>query len=182
MVSENHPFSVTELASRLNIPVNSVFRILKELENRKYLEKDHTNSTYTLTGKLYYMGNVIGSRISLKAAAQHYLRKFWEHTNETVILTVFGSDYSTLIFDQLISTEPIKFVSTIGIEFSSYSSAMGKAMLAFLPPEELKQYLQNVEMKPVTPYTITSPVLLAKELEEVQKKDMRLIWKNLLLV
>ena len=131
MATEDKPFSVTELATRLDVTVNSVFRILKELETLQYIVKNESDSTYTLTAKLYYLGISLSSRISLKHSAQPFLTRLREETHETVLLTTFGQHYATLIVDQQISSEPIKFISTAGLEYASYSSAMGKAMLAF---------------------------------------------------
>ena len=75
MATEDKPFSVTELATRLDVTVNSVFRILKELETLQYIVKNESDSTYTLTAKLYYLGISLSSRISLKHSAQPFLTR-----------------------------------------------------------------------------------------------------------
>ena len=149
MATEDKPFSVTELATRLDVTVNS-------------------DSTYTLTAKLYYLGISLSSRISLKHSAQPFLTRLREETRETVLLTTFGQHYATLIVDQQISSEPIKFISTAGLEYASYSSAMGKAMLACLSTQELEDYLSWVNFAKVTEYTISSPDELRRELVQVR--------------
>lgn len=169
MAAEDKPFSVTELATRLNVPVNSVFRILKEMESLQYIIKNPQDSTYTLTAKLYYLGASISTRVSLKNAAAPYLTRLRALTRETTLLTTFGNHYSTLIMDQKVSSEPIKFISTVGLEYASYSSAMGKAMLAWLPPAELKTYLIETELVKVTDSTIISPEILRKELALIRQ-------------
>lgn len=168
MATEDKPFSVTELATRLDVTVNSVFRILKELETLQYIVKNESDSTYTLTAKLYYLGISLSSRISLKHSAQPFLTRLREETRETVLLTTFGQHYATLIVDQQISSEPIKFISTAGLEYASYSSAMGKAMLACLSTQELEDYLFWVNFAKVTEYTISSPDELRRELVQVR--------------
>jgi IclR family acetate operon transcriptional repressor len=46
---------------------------------------------------------------------------------------------------------------------------MGKAMLAFLPPESVQSYIDRmVPLKRYTAHTITSPEVLLRELEEVR--------------
>ena len=158
MATEDKPFSVTELATRLDVTVNSVFRILKELETLQYIVKNESDSTYTLTAKLYYLGISLSSRISLKHSAQPFLTRLREETQH----------YATLIVDQQISSEPIKFISTAGLEYASYSSAMGKAMLACLSTQELEDYLSWVNFAKVTEYTISSPDELRRELVQVR--------------
>ncbi len=168
MATEDKPFSVTELAMRLDVTVNSVFRILKELEMLQYITKNENDSTYTLTAKLYYLGVSLSSRISLKNSAYPFLTRLREGTHETTLLTTFGQNYSTLIVDQQISSEPIKFISTVGLEYASYSSAMGKAMLAYLSTPELENYLARVTFIKVTEYTISSADDLRRELLQVR--------------
>ena len=169
MAMVNKPFTVTELSLALNIPTNSVFRILKELQALQYIEQLNDGG-YILTSKLYYLGSSIGDRISFKQSAQQYMDKLLALTKETVILTTFGSHYSTLIVDQKISTERIKFISTVGLEYSSYSSAMGKAMLAFISKEKLDHYLDYVVFEKETENTIVTKEDLLSELEATRKK------------
>jgi DNA-binding IclR family transcriptional regulator len=169
MVGENKDFSVTELSNRLQISANSVFRIMKELEFRHYIQKNPVDSTYRLTGKLYYIGSSLGGRISLKKIAEPSMGKIHQSTRETTLLTIFGKDDSTLVIDQMESPEPIKFISTVGFEYPSHSSAMGKAMLAFLPPEELERYLAAAPLHSATEKTITSPEAFRRELAEIRR-------------
>ncbi len=167
MTTVDKPFTIAELSSALNISNNSVFRILKELQSLQYIEQ-HSDGGYILTPKLYYLGSSIGDRISLKQSAQQFMEKLSFLTKETVILTTFGSHYSTLIVDQKISTERMKFISTVGMEYSSYSSAMGKAMLAYISSEKLNHYLEYVKFIKETDYTITTKDELLNELQLIR--------------
>ncbi len=169
MTTVDKPFTVTELSSVLSIPTNSVFRILKELQSLQYIEQLNDGG-YVLTSKLYYLGSSIGDRISFKQSAQQFMDKLSFLTKETVILTTFGGHFSTLIVDQKISTERIKFISTVGLEYSSYSSAMGKAMLAFISQEKLSHYLEYVVFEKETDNTIITKEDLLRELELIRKQ------------
>ena len=46
-----------------------------------------------------------------------------------------------------------------------YCTALGKALLAYFDPDELKEYLKNVELFPYTQNTITKKEQLIKELK-----------------
>lgn len=133
MATEDKPFSVTELATRLDVTVNSVFRILKELETLQYIVKNESDSTYTLTAKLYYLGISLSSRISLKHSAQPFLTRLREETRETVLLTTFGQHYATPHRRPANQQQSPQFQSsTAGLEYASYSSAWAKPCLAAL--------------------------------------------------
>jgi len=168
MASINKSFSVTELGMKLDIPVNSIFRIMKELEIKNYVYKNPLDSTYQLTDKLYYLGSSTANRITLRNVSQESLRRLLEYTRETVILTKFGVDYQTLIIDQIESPEPLKFISTIGLEYPSHASAMGKAMLAYLSDEDLSSFLDRKPLVSITLSTITDMIELKKELVKIR--------------
>ncbi|MHA6483333.1 IclR family transcriptional regulator [Paenibacillus sp. strain BS8-2] len=173
MARENKAFSVTEISNVLSITTNSVFRILKELEEKKYIQKKDSDSTYQLTGKLYYLGSSIANRITLKEVAEPTMRALRDETRETTLLTKPGALGRTLVVDQLESLEPIKFLSTVGLEYPSHTSAMGKAMLAF-SPDLLEQYLNHHELEPATPGSIVYPVKLREEMEHIRAQGYAL--------
>ncbi|WP_281890624.1 IclR family transcriptional regulator [Paenibacillus sp. YYML68] len=170
MAKENKYFSVTEISQRLAITPNSVFRIMKELEEKKYIQKNPLDSSYQLTGKLYYLGSSIGNRIALRNVAEQSMHTLRDATRETTLLTKVGSYGRTLVVEQLESLEPIKFLSTVGLEYPSHTSALGKAMLAFSPSSLVEQYVENNELNPVTRASISEAAALREELEFVHKR------------
>ncbi|MGV8979728.1 IclR family transcriptional regulator [Clostridium sp.] len=169
MARENRSFTVTEVSSILKISINSAFRIFKELENKHYVVKDMLDSSYELTPKLYYLGSSIKSRITLIKTAQPFIKHINNISGETVLLTIFGENYSTLVVDQLESPQPIKFLSTVGLFYDSYNSAMGKAMLSTLENDELLRYTQGMEFIPKTPSTIIDKEKFLNEIREIAK-------------
>lgn len=168
MASQNKGFTVTELANILDISTNSVFRILKEFENKQYIIKDLSDSSYQLTAKLYYLGNSIKSQISLIQEAQKTMHILQQQTKETILLATLDENFRTLILEQYESTHHIKFLSTVGHAYDSYTSAMGKCLLAFCKPDEIDMYIQNTPLIQQTPNTITDPVYLQEELSHIR--------------
>ena len=61
----------------------------------------------------------------------------------------------------------------------AYASAMGKALLAHLPPAELDAYLARVELKPFTEHTITQRDALLEVLEQVRQLGYALVDQEL---
>lgn len=172
MAKENRSFTVTEISGILGISVNSAFRIYKELEKKNYVIKDPSDSSYELTPKLYYIGSSIKNRISLIKTAQPFMKRLNNKTGETVLLTKLSEDYSTIVIDQLESPQPIKFLSTVGVSYESYNSAMGKAMLSSLSDEELKEYIKNTEFIKRTPNTIVDKEKFFNEIKNIAKNNV----------
>ncbi len=61
--------------------------------------------------------------------------------------------------------------SAIGSTMEAYKTGTGKVLLAYLPKEELDQYMENVELFPYTPYTITDVNVLRSELNDIRGKE-----------
>jgi DNA-binding IclR family transcriptional regulator len=64
--------------------------------------------------------------------------------------------------------------SRFGKTAPAYCASLGKAILAFLPPDELKGYFKQVPLTRRTKNTITDEAELRKELAEVRKKGYAL--------
>jgi DNA-binding IclR family transcriptional regulator len=168
MANQNKPFTVTELATITHNSVNSVFRIMIELENKNYVTKNQIDSRYALTSKLYFLGNSLKDRINLIDETKEAMEKVKTLTKETVLLTQLDAKSNTLIIDQLESPLPIKFLSTIGVAYDSYSSAMGKCMLAFTSELQIDEYINTTLFEPRTSTTITDKETFKEELKEIR--------------
>jgi len=60
--------------------------------------------------------------------------------------------------------------SEIGKRELIHSTALGKAILAQLPSDEVKQFVASYDFKPVTPRTITDPAVFLEELAETKAR------------
>jgi len=172
MVSNNKPYTVTELSNITENSVNSIFRIMIELENKHYVKKNPIDSSYELTSKLYFLGNSLKNRVDLIEETKATLTKIKNITKETIILTQLDSNNKTIIINQLESPLPIKFLSTIGLAYDSYCSAMGKCLLAFSDKDRISEYLNNTELTPHTQTTITDKNDFYLELEHIRERGI----------
>lgn len=172
MAKNDKRYTVTEMSAALDISINSVFRIFSELIGKGYAIKNENDSSYELTPKLYYLGNRIKNRISFVRTSQKFINNISEYTSETVILTTFGENYKTLVIDQRESPEAIKFISTIGMNYDSYTSALGKAMLSTLSDKDLQQYILNTEFKKITDTTITDKEEFMEQILKIRETNI----------
>ena len=58
----------------------------------------------------------------------------------------------------------------VGSRLPAHATSMGRAMLAFLPPEEVEAMLDEVELKAITSHTITSRTKLKRGLREIRNR------------
>lgn len=141
---------------------------MKELELKNYVVKNHSESSYRLTPKLYFLGNSLKPAVSIVRDAAETMAYLSRETRETVLLTRLDTSLKTLVIDQYESTESIKFVSSVGFAYDSYSSAMGKCLLAFLDGKQLDDYLNNTEFKAKTINTVRDKESFRRQLCKIR--------------
>jgi IclR family acetate operon transcriptional repressor len=77
------------------------------------------------------------------------------------------------------SKEVLRDTILIGDQFPAHAGATGKVLLAHLPREELKKYLDSPKpLTRLTPRTITDSKKLLSELARVKKRGVAFSWRK----
>ncbi len=155
--------SVAEITRKLGISQNSVFRITLTLQNRGYLFRNEKNKCYTLTSKLFDLIRPRVNEKSLTVCAYESLCKLSKLTGETTQLLVKSGE-KVIVLEQVAGTHPVKVMGEVGLRIPLYSCAPGKAILAWLPEDELKKWLSQVRLKKFTTTTLSNRKSLLKDL------------------
>ena len=166
LAKEKSEASVAEIADDFQYPKNSVYRIIKSLEHHGYVEEFQRK--YHATPRLLYLGYA-GMRnkgiIENSLDVMHALR---DEVNETIMIgTLLGNQI--VIIEQLPSFQYVKFTTEIGKRVTIHASAPGKAILAFLPPEEQEKILDQIKFTRYTDHTIPSKNAMLQELDTVRE-------------
>ncbi|MCL7748520.1 IclR family transcriptional regulator [Halalkalibacter alkaliphilus] len=150
---EKVEWSVTEISRELNIPIQTVHRILSCLSEYGFVYRDNQNKRYKLGLSLMELGLSIRDNLSVRNTALPIMEQLSSDTKESVYLTVQeGCD--GIFIDCIDSPHLLKIVEPIGMRRPLCVAASKKVILAFLKPvsqnqiiEELvtKGYIPNVE-------------------------------------
>jgi IclR family acetate operon transcriptional repressor len=104
-------------------------------------------------------------RRDIKHLARPFMRKIQEQFNETVNLSVLSGG-EVLYIDILESSRPFRMAATVGCRMPAHLTAMGKAMLAYLPAE----HPSSPEHALVSGLTRTQRQILERELTAVRRR------------
>jgi len=159
---------ITELCRKIALPKGTVHRLLGTLKNLGYIEQNSQNRKYRFTIKILKLGTAITDKIGLGQIAP-YMRELSQQFNETVNLATLNKDEIIYLYS-VGSDNTLKLDLKIGSNQPAYCAALGRVLLAYLSEKELNDYLQRVELKSFTPYTITDKNYLKKELKLVRQK------------
>ncbi len=156
LVERHQPVGVSELARALGLDKSRVYRLLLTLKAKGYLEQDLATRKYMVGPKLIALSSRILGNNDLYVQARPIMKQVRKATGETVHLAVRMEDQAVYIAQE-ISPEVIGVNTEVGQREPLYCTAVGKALVAFLPEEELDAIVQRLEFRPYTPRTITSP-------------------------
>jgi IclR family pca regulon transcriptional regulator len=163
------PVRITQLSKSLDLSIGAIQRVTSTLTKLGYLRRPTTGQGYILGPKAWGMGLSIVNQIELKNVVHPYLKDLSDKVGETVNLGVL--DGTEMIYLDRIKTNHILNLNVnVGARLPAYSTSLGKAVAAFLPDPELKEFLNRLDLKPLTHHTITHKKLLEEELRRIRRK------------
>lgn len=168
LAEHGRPEKLESLAHRTRIKKTTCFRVLKTLTHLGFLVRDPESKAYWLGPKALVVGLAAVGGMGIREAALPYMKQLREKTGSTVNLGILvGAD---VIFVERLQSDFIMESSLkVGSRLSAHCSSMGKAILAFLPENELESVLEKLVLEKKTPNTITSRDQLLRELEEIKR-------------
>lgn len=158
--------TVSEVNQQLKIPKSSAYAILQTLKSRGYVHKDEFDR-YSLSLKLFSLGSQLIAGIDLRRSTYPLLKELAEKAQITAHLAVLEGQRAVYI-EKIEVIGSIRLRTEVGRSLPLHATAVGKALLAFLPEEEIECMLKTLPLPALTPKTITTPAVLKKELARVQ--------------
>lgn len=154
------------LVRRTGLPKSTVHRLLQEMDRVGLLER--VGSEYGLGLLLFELGQIAPRQRSLHEAARPYMVPLHEATGHNVGLSVLlGSD--VVYVEMFKGKDGPRLPQRVGGRWPAHASCMGKAILAFCDPDQVKAVVE-AGLRPLTERTITDPGEFAAELERVRRR------------
>ena len=170
MAAHPRPYGVTELSRLLGIPLNSAFRIMKRLTERDYTLQDPATGGYRLGTRVFSLGMRLYTRFELRRSARPHLERLCRETQETCQLQVLSRE-RMLVLDT-VSPEVEFYLRVVpGSMMHCHPNAFGKAVLAFLPEEEVRRILPP-RLPALTRNTVTLLAELLEQLDAVRRTGL----------
>jgi IclR family transcriptional regulator, KDG regulon repressor len=161
---------VTELASDLSLTKATVHRLLNTMERFDLIERNAESERYRLGLKLHQLGNRALESRTLRTEAHRLLLEMSRRSRDTVSLAV-PAPGGVICLDRINSAHTIIAVCTpIGALFPAHCTAAGKAILAYLPDDEVQEMVRRNGLRQYTPFTITQMSKLKDNLRLIQQR------------
>ncbi|RNM13893.1 IclR family transcriptional regulator [Nocardioides pocheonensis] len=158
--------SLSELAARLELAPSTAHGIVRSLVEHGMVVQERGSSRYQLGPAVLRLGNVYLDTLELRSKAIPWAEDLARRTGLAVRTGVLLIDDVVIIHHEP-RPDGSRQMPEVGIVIPVHASALGKAMLAFMPEDE-KRVLTSGELRSMTGETISSPENLRDQLDQVR--------------
>lgn len=164
---------IAEIAEATALHKSTAAGLVYTLEARGYLRQNPANRKYGLGPRLVERAAVFLSQAEVRRAAEAHLKALLQRVDESLNLAIRDGG-EVVYIDRVASSRTLGMRSSVGKRAPCHCTALGKALLAGLPPAEARAVLQPLELMPVTPATITDLGQLLDDLAETRRRGYAL--------
>jgi DNA-binding IclR family transcriptional regulator len=158
-IAEQGALSLDQAVKLTGVAKSTAFRLLDTLLADGLVERNASGG-YRAGPEFVRWGLLLLGRLDLPKTAASDMRSLWLETGETVGLAIHSG--RTIVLTEILeSPAPFRMVELPGTVISPHSSAVGKVVLAHVPPEVISEIVGPEPFPQVTP---SSPLTL-EELE-----------------
>lgn len=161
--SEHSIQTLSAMARRANLPVATAHRLAGELVAWGGLEKHH--GEYRVGQRIWRLGLLAPAQQNIAEVAAPFMQDVLFVTHNVVNLFILDGQ-EVLLVERMSGTGAGQPFRRVGARLPLHASAAGKIMLAYGARDLFTSAVQRLE--PQTARTITSPTLLASEIERVR--------------
>lgn len=160
--------TLTELSARTAINKATALRILANLEERGFVERDE-QGRYALGVRLLQLGARISAGLDLRTVARPVLQALHQEFDETINLAV-PADGGLVYIDILQSAQGLRMTATVGMRDDYHSAALGKAILAQWPMAMVERSLPPDPLPRKAAHTLQTRDALLAELVKTRER------------
>lgn len=168
LADDPRELGAAEIAERLSLHKSTIHRLLMVLDQHGLIRRTDAGK-YTLGLKLFELGSRAVKGVRLREQAQPYLERLTRQTGETAHICVLDRG-EMLSIAHAEGARSLRMPATVGRRTPAYCSAVGKAMLAFLPQATVDTVLAAHPPRAFTDKTVVTRAALLADLHQVRMR------------
>jgi IclR family transcriptional regulator, pca regulon regulatory protein len=175
--SRQHPaVTLSEAASLTGLTRATARRILLTLQELGYVRAE--GRRFLPTPRVLAIGYAYLSSLDLWEGAEPHMAELAERTGESCSAATL--DGAEVVYVARVPARRVMAVNlSVGARLPAYPTSLGRVLLAALGPAELDEHLAGVELRALTPRTVTDPARLRGILQEVRGQGWALVDQEL---
>lgn len=171
LAQENLGLPLARLCERLDQPKSTLLSILRALEEEGYVV--NRQGLYRLGDASLRLAALVSSSFPFPGVAHEHLVRLRDRVEESVFMAVLSDDLGHAVYvDKVETTRPLRYAVAVGTHRPLYSTAIGRALLAFQPQSFIDGYLRAQDFIGVTRIKPMDAATIDRELEKVRKSGV----------
>lgn len=158
--------SGSAIAAELRLSSGTANRLIRALMAEGLVSRNPMTDSYYLGSGMVLLGQAAQRGFGIDKALP-ILEQLNAETQESVNLSIRQGSESVVMM-RVQSTLPLRFEQHTGARFPLYTTASGKAILAFSPHAEIYVKTLPVKLVKVTPHSLSTPHELSEQLREIR--------------
>lgn len=159
--------TTNEIAALTGLNRATSYRFCRTLLSLGYLE-EVAPSTFRPGLKCISLAQAALGAQEIVQIAMPYLQALRDRVNETVNMAILDGGEIVYVA-RLLNSDLVTLRVVVGSRLPAYATSLGRAMLAYLPVDEVSSRLGEGELRPLTSSTLVSRRAITQDLREIRK-------------
>jgi IclR family transcriptional regulator, KDG regulon repressor len=163
--------NLAELSKRVDLHNSTTFHLVKTMASLGYIRQAKDSKRYRIGRPLFALAAGALDEIEMVSHATPILENLSHQCAESSHFAVRSGDAVVLVA-RTSGPSAFQLTDRIGVMRPAHCTAIGKAILASLRPEQFERYLMHADLKPFSAKSITEATQLRREIDEVRKSGI----------
>jgi IclR family transcriptional regulator, KDG regulon repressor len=159
---------LADLSKLVGLHNSTTFHLAKTLVSLGYLRQERDSKRYRVGRPLFALAASALDEIEMVNLATPILEDLSRESGESGHFAVRMGD-AVVVIARTSGPGAFQLTDRVGVVRPAHCTALGKIMLASLRPDQLKRFLERVELKPSTKKSITDPAMLLRDIAEIRR-------------
>jgi IclR family KDG regulon transcriptional repressor len=167
--TEGREMTLMEIAKATGWHKSSIHKLLITLKYHGVLERDSSTKRYYLGISLAEYGRIALDKLDIRVTAKPFLKELVDYSNETAVLAILKGTKMIMI-DKREPFRNIRVSPYIGMRFPASATANGKALLAWLQEDKVREILEIEGLPKSTKKSIVDVDAYQADLAETRRR------------
>jgi len=159
---------LADLSKLVGLHNSTTFHLAKTMVSLGYIRQEKDSKRYRIGRPLFALAASALDEIEMVNVAKPLLEELSRETGESSHFSVRMGD-AVVVIARTGGPGAFQLADRVGVVRPAHCTALGKVMLASLSEDQLKRFVERVELKPSTEKSITEIPTLLREVAEVRR-------------
>ncbi len=162
---------LADLSKRVGLHNSTTFHLVKTMVSLGYIRQIKDSKRYRVGRPLFALAASALDEMEMVSLATPVLEDLSRESGESSHFSVRMGD-AVVVLARTSGPGAFQLTDRVGVVRPAHCTALGKVMLAALRPDQLDRLLDRVELRALTPKTVTDPQRLRREVDEVRRSGI----------